>query len=205
MGHPFRVGNGRDDRCEMYSTDTRSHLRGLRNSCFLSRFCPWSSYMSTAPFDTPSGASGSPAPATVPGAPVPVTHGLQMKRRNPLGVWLGLPLITLGIYYLVWLYKIHTELGMFDRRRIIGATGPVLAWIFGIVTLMIWPLVSTYNTGQTITAAQRSAGLVPTCSGGLGVLLVFLFGLQPLYYQMQLNKIIAVNSVPEGNEVPLYA
>jgi phosphotransferase system glucose/maltose/N-acetylglucosamine-specific IIC component len=160
--------------------------------------------MSAVPFDTSSAASGLPVPTTAPGAPVPVARGLQMKRRNPVGVWLGLPLITLGIYTLVWLYKIHSELGMFDRRRIVGATGPVLAWIFGVVTLMIWPLVSTYNTGQTIAAAQRSAGLLPTCSGGLGVVLVFLFGLHPLYYQVQLNKIIAVNGVPEGAEVPLY-
>ena len=94
---------------------------------------------------------------------------------------------------------------MFDRRRIVGATGPVLAWLFGIVTLFIWPLVSTYNTGQTIAAAQRSAGLVATCSGGIGVLLVFVFGLQPLNYQVQLNKIVAANPMaPEGTQVPLY-
>lgn len=137
-------------------------------------------------------------------APAPVASGLQMKRRNPVAVWLGLPLITLGVYYLVWLYKIHSELAMFDRRRMVGATGPVLAWTFGIVTLMIWPLVSTYNTGQTIAAAQRSAGFAATCSGGVGVLLVFVFGLHPLYYQAELNKIIAANPVPEGTQVPLY-
>jgi Domain of unknown function (DUF4234) len=39
----------------------------------------------------------------------PVASGLQMKRRNPLGVWLGLPLITLGIYVFVWYYKIHVS------------------------------------------------------------------------------------------------
>lgn len=93
---------------------------------------------------------------------------------------------------------------MFDRRRIVGSSGPVLAWLFGIFTLMIWPLVSTYNTGRTIAAAQRSAGLRATCSGGVGVLLVFLFGLQSLYYQVQLNMIVAVNDVPEGIQVSLY-
>jgi hypothetical protein len=133
-----------------------------------------------------------------------VAAGLQMKHRNPVGVWLGLPLITLGIYSLVWLYKIHSELGMFDRRRIVGAVGPVLAWIFGGFTLMIWPLVSTYNTGQTIAAAQRSAGLPAGCSGAVGVLLVFLFGTHTLYYQAELNKIIAVNPVAPGTQVPLW-
>jgi hypothetical protein len=134
----------------------------------------------------------------------PVATGLQMKRRNPLGVWLGLPLITLGIYYLVWVYKIHSELGMFDRRRIIGAVGPVLAWILGAFTLMIWPLVSTYNTGQSIAAAQRAAGLPAGCSGILGVVLVFVFGTHSLYYQIEINKIITVNDVPAGTQVPLW-
>lgn len=50
----------------------------------------------------------------------------------------------------MWLYNIHSGLGMFDRRRIIGATGPVLAWLFGGFTLTIRPLVSTYNTGRTL-------------------------------------------------------
>jgi hypothetical protein len=93
---------------------------------------------------------------------------------------------------------------MFDRRRIVGAVGPVMAWIFGGFTLMIWPLVSTYNTGRTIAATQRAAGLAPTCSGGLGVVLVFFFGTHTLYYQVELNKIVAVNPVPEGTQVPLW-
>jgi hypothetical protein len=37
------------------------------------------------------------------------------------------------------------------------------------------------------------------------VLLVFVFGLQSLYYQVQLNKIVAANpTAPEGTQVPLY-
>lgn len=140
----------------------------------------------------------------VPAASQPVAGGLQMKRRNPLAAWLGLPLITLGIYTLVWLYKIHSELAMFDRRRIVGAVGPVLAWIFGVLTLMIWPLVSTYNTGQTIAATQRAAGLPATCSGLVGFLLVFVFGTHTLYYQIELNKIVDANPVPEGTQVPLW-
>ena len=133
-----------------------------------------------------------------------MANGLQMKLRNPVAVWLGLPLITLGIYTFVWQSKIHSELGTVDRRRIVGAVGPVLAWIFGAFTLMIWPLVSTYNTGQTIAATQRSAGLPANCSGLLGLLLVFIFGTHTLYYQIELNKIIAVNAEPEGAQVPLW-
>ena len=37
------------------------------------------------------------------------------KRRNIIGVWLGLPLITLGIYTYVWMYKVNDE-----ARRFLG-------------------------------------------------------------------------------------
>ena len=39
-----------------------------------------------------------------------------VKRRSPVGVWLGLPLITLGIYHLVWYYKIHAEMAELRHR-----------------------------------------------------------------------------------------
>jgi len=87
-------------------------------------------------------------------------------------------------------------------RPAVAVQQPALA---AAALLFIRPLVSTYNTGKTIAAAQRSAGLVATCSGGIGVLLIFVFGLQPLYYQVQLNKIVAANPVaPEGAQIPLY-
>ncbi len=49
-----------------------------------------------------------------------------MKERNPVAVWIGLPLITLGIYFYVWYYKIHKEMAMFDRRRVVPVAGPML-------------------------------------------------------------------------------
>jgi paraquat-inducible protein B len=48
----------------------------------------------------------SQLPATA-ATPAPIASGLAMKRRNPIAIWLVLPLITLGIYHLVWYYKIH--------------------------------------------------------------------------------------------------
>jgi hypothetical protein len=35
--------------------------------------------------------------------------GQQYKKRNPLGV-LGLTFLTLGVYFVVWYYKINDEL-----------------------------------------------------------------------------------------------
>jgi hypothetical protein len=128
--------------------------------------------------------------------------GLAMKRRNPVGVWLGLPLITFGIYTYVWYYKIHREMAEFDRRRVVPVAGPMLVLLFLGWTLVA-PLVSLYNTGNRIANAQQAAGLRPTCSAGIGLLLCFAFGLVSLYYQGELNKIVDSFGVPEGTEVAL--
>lgn len=132
-------------------------------------------------------------------------EGLQMKTRNPVTVWILWPVLTLGIYHLVWYYKIHREMAEFDRRRQVPVAGPML-----VLLLLGWtfiaPLVSYYNTGNRIRNAQRAAGLPASCSGGVGVLLMFVFGLGTLYFQSELNKV--TNSYGEstapGSTVPLY-
>lgn len=138
-------------------------------------------------------------------APVAVGAGANMKRRNPVGAWLGLPLITFGIYGLVWFYKVHSELHGYDRRIGDSAVNALLSMIFGVITLGIWPLVMWVKLGGRIAAAQRAAGLQPTCSGGIGFLLgVIGFGV--LYYQIQLNKVVdRYGATPPGQQVSLVA
>ncbi|KJY42578.1 hypothetical protein VR41_07380 [Streptomyces sp. NRRL B-1568] len=146
---------------------------------------------------------GYPAPGGYP-QQGPAHFGLAMKRRNVVAVWLGLPLITLGIYGLVWYYKIHKEMLQFDSRRNISPTGSLLTVMFGGFLLGIPALVSFYNTGNRIADAQRAAGLHPTCSGGIGLLLCFFLGLGPLYYQGELNKVIDHYGNPQpGTQLPL--
>ncbi|WP_067481998.1 DUF4234 domain-containing protein [Actinomadura hibisca] len=131
--------------------------------------------------------------------------GHNMKRRNPLAAWLGLPMITLGIYGLVWFYKTHAELYAYDRRTGDAATNALLSMIFGFVTLGIWPLVMWVKMAGRIAQAQRAAGLQGTCSGGLGFLLG-IFGFGVLYYQLELNKVVdRYGSAPAGQQVPLAA
>lgn len=105
-----------------------------------------------------------------------------------MGVWLGLPLITLGIYHLVWYYKIHAEMADLSPRRTAPVVGPLLVLIL-LGWTAIAPLVSYYRCGTRIRDAQENAGVQPTCSGGLGLLLMFVFGLGVLYYQTELNRI----------------
>lgn len=143
-------------------------------------------------------AGGGDAP------PVAVAYGAQMKKRNIIAVWLGLPIITLGIYRFVWYFKIHKEMKAFDERQPIKPGGSLCTLIFGSL-LIIPPFVSIFNTGKRIANAQRAAGLEPTCSGGIGLLLMFVAGLGTLYYQMELNKVVDRYGAAEGTQVPLVA
>jgi Domain of unknown function (DUF4234) len=134
---------------------------------------------------------------------VAVAAGLQMKRRNPWVAWLALPLITLGIYHLVWYYKIHKEMAEFDRRRAIPVAGPMLVLVF-LSWTVIAPIISYNNAGQWVQNAQRAAGLLPTCSPALSWLLWFAFGANTLYLQIEINKV--VDQYPgslQGAQVPL--
>ncbi|MET8644901.1 DUF4234 domain-containing protein [Streptomyces sp. NPDC004074] len=153
----------------------------------------------------PSPAGGAVAPSTA-GAPVATrVAGLAMKRRGPVAVWLGLPLITLGIYQLVWYYKIHKELQAFDRRQTLSPAGSALVLIF-LGWTVIAPLVSYHNTGKAIANAQRAAGLPVTCSPAVSTWLTFVFGLNIWYMQRQLNLVVdAYPGIAPGTEVPLAA
>jgi hypothetical protein len=130
--------------------------------------------------------------------------GLAMKARNPWLVWLVWPFITLGIYHLVWYFKIHKEMAEFDRRRAVPVAGPMLVLLFLSWTL-IAPLISYYNCGNRIANTQRSAGLPPTCSPVVGLLLMLVFGSGTVYYQYELNRVVAVYQVEPGTQVPLFA
>lgn len=135
---------------------------------------------------------------------VGIASGLAMKRRSPIVVWLLLPLITFGIYHLVWYYKIHREMAEFDRRRAIPIAGPMLVLLF-LSWTVIAPIVSYHNTGTRIRNAQRSAGLRPSCSPTLSWLLMFVFGLNTFYLQSELNVIVGrYPGAPAGATVPLY-
>jgi hypothetical protein len=93
----------------------------------------------------------------------------------------------------------------FDRRRAVPVAGPMLILLFLSWTL-IAPLISYYNCGNRIAATQRSAGLQPTCSPVVGLLLMlFAFGSGTVYYQYELNRVVDVYQAEPGTQVPLFA
>jgi heme/copper-type cytochrome/quinol oxidase subunit 2 len=131
--------------------------------------------------------------------------GRAGKTRNVWLVWLVWPLITLGIYYFVWWYKINSEARDLDPEIKVEPIISVLAVTLGAI-IIVPPFVSTWRAGNRIAQMQRSAGIEPTCQAWIGFVLMFVFSLQSLYYQAELNKIWAHLGYPEeGSQVTLTA
>jgi serine/threonine protein kinase len=147
----------------------------------------------------PTRAGKTPRKAAAHGSP-----GRAGKRRNPVTVWLLWPLLTFGIYGLVWYYKINREARRLGVR--VSPFASLLAVTLGAIVI-VPPLVSVYQTGGRITRMQRAAGLTPTCSPVAGFLLmVFLFGSGMVYYQAELNKIWDhYANPPKGPSIPAAA
>ncbi len=127
--------------------------------------------------------------------------GRAGKTRNIFLVWLVWPLITLGIYYYVWWYKINREARDFNPQIEVEPVLSLLAVLIGWI-IIVPPFVSTWRTGDRIAQMQRTAGLEPTCQAWIGFVLMFVFSLQSLHYQSELNKIWAHLGYPaEGSQV----
>jgi hypothetical protein len=132
-----------------------------------------------------------------------VPSGTRVKVRSPWGVFF-LSLVTLGIYYLVWYYKINREL----RDYGIGTsplTSLVAISLGGLI--IVPPFVSIWNTLGRIAEAEERAGSPARISRGLGfilylIALIFLPFELP-YMQEHLNQVWrAAASQPGGTTGP---
>jgi hypothetical protein len=121
----------------------------------------------------------------------------KAKIRNPLLAF-ALVFLTLGIYHLVWYYKVNRELR--DLGRATGEEArlgrhpltSLMAITFGWL-LVIPPFVSFYRTMQRIEAAQELRWTRQRVSSALALLL-YVFGLfalpfEVIYAQSEMNRI----------------
>jgi hypothetical protein len=153
-----------------------------------------------APYSPPAGQQMNMAAPPMGG--VGTASGRQMKHRSPIGVWL-LGLVTFGIYPLVYWYKVHAELGLFDPRREVRPVFELMSvWLLGFTIVL--PILSILHLAERIRNAQTAVGLTEDCSGGLGLLFAILSGTHVIYYQSKLNQVIAANgSVLAGQPIAL--
>ena len=114
-----------------------------------------------------------------------------VKVRNPWAVAL-LPLVTLGIYHLVWWYRVNRELRDYGlaKGEDLGQspTNSLLALFPGAI-LLVPPLVSYYRGVQRTQRASSLIGKEPP-SGWIALLLYLL--LAPAlwaYIQVALNDV----------------
>lgn len=115
-----------------------------------------------------------------------VVNGIYFKRRNPWGVF-GLAFITLGIYAIVWYYKINNELKNYGIENRPGVA--TLAVTLGAL-LLVPPFVSYYKTADRILQAQKRAEAEERIIPVLALLLIIVVSLFAFpYYQSQLNKV----------------
>lgn len=99
----------------------------------------------------------------------------------------GLSLITLGIYYWVWYYKINKEMRRTHDIDVDPAMAVVAITLGGF--LLLPPFISTYKTGRRVERAQFKGGVTDRISPVISFLLAFILALHIIYIQSNLNKL----------------
>jgi hypothetical protein len=120
-------------------------------------------------------------------------NGAIAKVRNPWGV-LGLSLITLGIYTIVWYYKINKEFKEYGAAQgdqelaDSNPTSSVLAITLGAL-IVIPALISFYRTVRRAQRVQQLGGVEPL-NGWIVLILYLVVSIAiPPYMQSELNKL----------------
>jgi hypothetical protein len=109
-------------------------------------------------------------------------------KRSPLGA-LGLSIITLGIYWFVWYYKINVELQQFEKDETMSPTRSLMAMVFGWL-IIVPPFIAMYNTAAHVRSSEQRAGIQQQLEPALVLVLMFVFSLgNVVYIQEHLNRI----------------
>jgi hypothetical protein len=115
--------------------------------------------------------------------------GAVVKIRNPFLVFVW-SIVTLGIYYVVWYYKVNRELrdaAGIDVSPVVAVLAITIGWV-----VIVPPFVSWYRTFERIAAAQRRASVSeanPMLGFILYVIAVFFVPVETLYAQDELNRL----------------
>ncbi len=133
-------------------------------------------------------------------------HGTQdeVKIRSPWAAAL-LPFVTLGIYHLVWWYRINRELRDYGRAKGYDLGQSPVSSLLALFpgSLILIPALVTYWRGvKRVQGASRVAGNEPL-SGWIAIILYFLIspGLWA-YVQVSLNDVWRREAEPLPGEAP---
>jgi hypothetical protein len=116
-----------------------------------------------------------------------------VKVRSPVNSAI-FDVITIGIYGFYWYYQVNKELAALGRAR--GTTelgekpGNSLLALFPGALILVPFLISGYNTGERVKAAQRGSGAGDTINSVAAVVAMFVFfPIAVFYVQQELNKV----------------
>jgi hypothetical protein len=107
--------------------------------------------------------------------------GVTGKIRSFWG-FVGLNIITLGIYYYFWYFNINEELKEIGRAKgdpELAGSSPVnslMAILFGWI-IIVPPFISIYRTSKRIKRAEKLGGVSDTLHPGLTFILIFPLGI----------------------------
>jgi len=114
-------------------------------------------------------------------------EGRSYLKRNPLGV-LGLTVITLGIYFFYWYWKINDELRLVEHDESISPTRSLMAMIFGWL-IIVPPFIAMWNTANHVQALEERLGVGQTVEPAITIVIMLVFSLaNGIYVQAHLNR-----------------
>lgn len=128
----------------------------------------------------------------------------RVKLRSPWAAAL-LPIITLGVYHVVWWYRINRELRDFGRAKGYdlgqSPTNSLLAAFPGVLVL-VPALITYWRGGERIQGAARLAGKEPI-NGLIAVVLFFVISPALWWYEQDsLNAVWRSEAMPLAGEAP---
>ena len=127
--------------------------------------------------------------------------GQSYLKRNPLGV-LGLSVITLGIYFFYWFWKINDELRLYKRDESISPTRSLMAMLFGWL-IIVPPFIAMYNTSKHVQDAEQRLGVQPQLEPALTIVFLLIVAIgNTIYVQEHLNRIWDRESLPNESPSP---
>jgi hypothetical protein len=144
---------------------------------------------------------------------VVLPSGARAKVRDE-GLVLLWTILTLGIYNLVWYYRINREMRDFGRSHgdeKLAGSNPVLSILAVTIgaLVIVPPIVSYWKTTGRIRRMQRACNVTPI--EGWVIALLYVFGIFlvitliaiPPFVQSGLNKVWRLYPPAEGGEVEL--
>ena len=103
------------------------------------------------------------APGTAPQVNVTVQQAPERRRigkTRSVFAPLLLPIVTLGIYSLVWLYKLYTEADYYCEGKVnITSGGAAVGFLFIPIFNFFWAISLWFKTPGLITLMQRADGV----------------------------------------------